>query len=176
MKREKWQWSGVLVVELPEMGEVETWSARMWSPGRAILAMVHVSISLEEAVNRIPTTSLRPHSSFLVMSSSAPGSVASATPMGLVSAWLFFLNRTNSSSSYSWSWSCSLCCSFCCFSSWAGLCLSLAPPRIQIPPVLEHLAFNTNPFVFVVFFLEEKAFVLRKKEENGICFWNSASG
>lgn len=54
----------------------------MWSPGRAILAMVHVSISLEEAVNRIPTTSLRPHSSSLAMSSSAPGSLASATPMG----------------------------------------------------------------------------------------------
>lgn len=162
------EWSGVFVVELPEMGEVETWSARMWSPGRAILAMVHVSISLEEAVNRIPTTSLRPHSSFLDMSSSAPGSLASATPMGLVSDWLFFLNRTNSSSSYSWS--CSLCCSFCCFSSWAGLCLSLAPPRIQIPPSLEHLAFNTNPFVYFVFFPEEKAFVLRKKDENGICF------
>jgi hypothetical protein len=160
MKRKKWQWSGIFVVELPEMGEVETWRARMWSPGRAILAMVHVSISLEEAVNRIPTTSLRPQSSFLAMSSSAPGSLASATPMGPVSAWLFFLNRTNSSSSYSWSWS--LCCSFCCFSSWAGLCLSLAPPRIQIPPGLEHLAFNTNRFVFFVFFLEEKAFVLRK--------------
>jgi hypothetical protein len=56
----------------------------MWSPGRAILAMVHVSISLEEAVNRIPTTSLRPQCSFLAMSSSAPGSLASATPMGLV--------------------------------------------------------------------------------------------
>jgi hypothetical protein len=31
-----------------------------------------------------------------------------------------------------------------------------------------YLAFNTNPFVFFVFFLEEKAFVLQKKEENGI--------
>lgn len=168
------EWSGVFVVELPEMGEVETWSARMWSPGRAILAMVHVSISLEEAVNRIPTTSLRPQSSFLAMSSSAPGSLASATPMGLVSDWLFFLNRTNSFSSYSWSWS--LCCSFCSFSSWAGLYLSLAPPRIQIPPSLEHLAFNTNPFVYFVFFPEEKAFVLRKKEENGIRFESRRRG
>jgi hypothetical protein len=39
-----------------------------------------------------------------------------------------------------------------------------------------YLAFNTNPFVFFVFFLEEKAFVLRKKEENGIYFLNLCVG
>jgi hypothetical protein len=40
-----------------------------------------------------------------------------------------------------------------------------APPRIQIPPGLEHLAFNTNPFVFFVFFLDEKAFVYGRKKK-----------
>jgi hypothetical protein len=90
--------------------------------------------------------------------------------MGLVSAWLFFLNRTNSSSSYSWSWS--LCCSFCCFSSWAGLCLSLAPPRIQIPPVLEHLAFNTNPFVLFVFFPWRKSICSTEERRKRKFFFN----
>jgi hypothetical protein len=49
---------------VPEMEVVETWRTRTWSPGCAILAMVHVSISLQEGVKHIPTISLRPSSSF----------------------------------------------------------------------------------------------------------------